>query len=275
MGVHDAVIGVVSGYAWPKVSVWVNSLNKSGFEGTKVLLSYDKGLLDADALCKRGVHVYEIERENPKVHVDRFEDLAAFLEHRSDPYRYVVFTDVRDVVFQSDPTVGLEERLHIHTLLVCGESMRYRDQEWATNTMREAYPPCWSSVKDRIIINCGVIAGEHVALSNLCRNTWALAQKAQARLADQQALNLLLMAPPYVNTTKVLCSADAWVAHLGTHPDAIGGPDQSLLTELPPVMDTGNGEVWDCALEKKYAIVHQYERMCSIRERIWKKYWEA
>ena len=37
----DLIIGVVDNYDWDKIKYWVNSINKSGFDGHKAMIVYN------------------------------------------------------------------------------------------------------------------------------------------------------------------------------------------------------------------------------------------
>ena len=68
-----------------------------------------------------------------------------------DEYRYVIATDVTDVVFQSDPSVWLRSKIGDKQICASGESLPYRDEPWGNASMRNGYPRLYSRMASRPI----------------------------------------------------------------------------------------------------------------------------
>ena len=49
----DMVIGFITGYSFDKIEPWVNSLDRSGFTGTKAMICYNVDYDTVDELVKR------------------------------------------------------------------------------------------------------------------------------------------------------------------------------------------------------------------------------
>src|SRR5689334_21774178 len=113
---RDLVIGCVGNYEWDKVELWANSLRRSGYTGKKMLLVYSASAAFLQRAAQEGFFLVTFARDGagnaihprkyPVIVVDRFHDLWALDRH---PWcktlgfadsRYVIVTDVRDVVFQ-------------------------------------------------------------------------------------------------------------------------------------------------------------------------------
>ncbi len=106
----DLIIGTSTNYDWSKLKYWVNSINTSGFEGDKVLVLLNcdketvKKVIDAGFIVVAGQKDSEgnlVHQSAIPVHVERFLFMHNFLTTRD--YRYIVTTDVKDVVFQRNP----------------------------------------------------------------------------------------------------------------------------------------------------------------------------
>ncbi len=116
----DMVIGFITGYSFDKIEPWVNSLDRSGFTGTKAMICYNISYDVADELAKRGYTVFGFKRNDAEkrleykqdfsIMVDRFLHLWYLLKKSRGQYRYIITTDVKDVVFQSNPSVWLEKK---------------------------------------------------------------------------------------------------------------------------------------------------------------------
>ena len=114
----DLIIGTSTNYDWSKLKYWVNSINASGFEGDKVLVLLNcdketvKKVIDAGFIVVAGQKDSEgnlVHQSAIPVHVERFLFMHNFLTTRD--YRYIVTTDVKDVVFQRNPIEYIEQNL--------------------------------------------------------------------------------------------------------------------------------------------------------------------
>ena len=54
----DLVIGCITGYDFDKIKPWVNSLCRSGFEGTKAMICYNVGYETVEELVKRDFTIF-------------------------------------------------------------------------------------------------------------------------------------------------------------------------------------------------------------------------
>jgi hypothetical protein len=108
---------------------------------------------------------------NMMVHVERFYHIYQHLKNKD--YRYVITTDVKDVIFQKNPSVWLEENLpegH-DDLVFSSESMKYKDEPWGDQNLRETFgTQIYEDFKDNTIYNVGVLAGRGYAMKDLCMN---------------------------------------------------------------------------------------------------------
>jgi len=124
----DIVVGCITNYGWEQIKCWVNSLDQSGFDGLKVMICYNTDYSVAEELSKRGYTIFafskndeqqrlEYTKENFNIVVDRFLHISYFLGRLSnkEQYRYVIATDVKDVVFQRNPSKWIEENIGVWT----------------------------------------------------------------------------------------------------------------------------------------------------------------
>jgi ketopantoate hydroxymethyltransferase len=103
----DLIIGCTTNYDWSKLKYWVNSINKSGFKGEKVMVAFNIDYETIKRLSGAGFQVilpgksndttqrYEYQSSLP-VHVERFVHIYNYLQSH-DTYRFVITTDVKDV----------------------------------------------------------------------------------------------------------------------------------------------------------------------------------
>lgn len=291
----DLVIGAITGYDWQSISPWVNSLMRCGYTGKKAMLCYNVGFDVVDKLIERDFTVFTFGKDEANkryfykpsfsIVVERFFHMWYFLHKLRGHYRYLLTTDVKDVVFQKDPSVWLEDNINDtlfrtdvpynpKQIVVGSESIRYKDENWGRQNFLDSFGPVvYESVKDNTIVNAGTFSGHFNYMIDLFQaiTHFSIAGSQKIHNPDQAALNLLVSLEPWKSITHVAPSESGYAAQLGTtmDPTKIGeyGPK---LTEPKPSY-SADGTV--CTSEfLPYTIVHQYDRIPELRELILKKY---
>jgi hypothetical protein len=225
------------------------------------------------------------------VMVDRFfhlYSLLEMLEHPMDVDR-VVMTDVRDVVFQSNPTEWLDTFFLTNTqLLVGSENMTYASEPWGRNNLKHAFGEYFlENNKAKEIYCAGVIAGTRMALKDFALNLWLICRGLNPQVPggggpDQAAMNIALGMEAYKYNTKFSNPTEGWVVHAGTSLPAIQAGSGGIGEEyqrnpnmpLPFVRNVDytftNGEVF--ANGSKVTVVHQWDRVPEWRVAFEEKY---
>ncbi len=285
----DIVIGAITKYNWDQVKCWVNSLDQSGFEGTKVLLCYDISYELAEELSKRNYTIFafkkndeekrlEYPKENWNICLERFLHIWYFLSklQNKDQYRYVIATDVGDVIFQSNPSEWLEKNIGNKKINVGSECIQYKNEEWNKQNMYLSFGPLvYEHMQDKLVYNAGAIAGEFESFIDLCHNIFLACGGSPVNVpgggaADQSALNILLSMKHFSEITNFAKSSDGWAAQL----EIMANPHKieklkDFVTE--PRLKIENGEVFTHD-NKKYCIVHQYDVVPELSKHIREKY---
>jgi len=274
----DLIIGASTNYDWSKLKYWINSINQSGFDGDKVLILMN---CDADTVKKvseAGFKIIGFEQDNEgnlrydsklPIHVERFGHIYEYL--RKNDYRYVITTDVKDVIFQQNPIDYLEANIISKNLIFSSESILYKDEPWGNQNLYETYGPyIHENFKDNEIFNVGVLAGHGYAMRDLAINIFATATNRPIPICDQSTFNFLISMSPYKGTCKYSVSEDGWACQLGTtaDPSKLESFRPYLLEELPKLKN-------DTVTTSKgipYHIVHQYDRVPEWRKIIEAKY---
>lgn len=275
----DLIIGCSTGYDWSVLRYWVNSVNRSGFSGDRVLILMN---CDADTVRRvedSGFRVISFGKDAAgntvykhgklPVHVDRFLHIYEYLS-RND-YRYVITTDVRDVVFQRNPVEYLERNLGDKLMVFSSESMLYKDEPWGNKNLLDTYGPyIHDKYKHNEIYNVGVLAGTGRAIGELAISIVAAAVNRPIPICDQSTFNFMISHQPYRASCLYTKSEDGWACQLGTtaDPSKIEGFRPHLL-EPEPQFD---GERVVTAAGNEYYIVHQYDRVPAWRSVIEQKY---
>jgi hypothetical protein len=273
----DLIVGCATNYDWSKLKYWVNSINASGFEGDKVLILMNCDKDTVKKISDSGFSIIAFNQdtngnlsyESPMmVHVERFFHIYQLL--KDNLYRYVITTDVKDVVFQQNPSVWLENNFtDSDDLIFSSESMKYKDEPWGNQNLMETFgPQIYEDFKNNTIFNVGVLAGRGYAMRDLMMNIFASCLHRPIKICDQSTFNFLISRHPYLKSSIYSTSEDGWACQLGTTADP-SKIDQfrPFLLEPSPKME-GNKVL--TSEGKEYIIVHQYDRVPE-----WKKVIEA
>ena len=278
----DLIIGCFTGYDWSTVQYWANSVDFCGFRGDRAVMVHDTDSYTLDRLEALRFHIYPFDPvaiaggyaypfppEDNFAH--RFQAYFEYLSELSniDEYRFVIATDVRDLVFQSDPSVWLAANLGDKTICASCESLRYRDEPWGNESMQNSFPRLYQRMAPRPIWNCGVQAGD----IRVMRDFWlqqCMVGAAGLEAADQAAYNILLSLRPWSEITLFTMSEDGWACQAGTtaFPAMIDRFRPHLLEPEP----TWDGTFSCTSTGKRHVILHQYDRVPEWLESVRRRY---
>lgn len=297
----DLIIGGASNYTWKDLAPWVNSIKRSGFAGDIALVASNISKETIDKLTAEGVIVACYGQQQPDgsfkspqnsvPHVERFFYMWNFLDRCDVNYTNVIVTDTRDVVFQSNPSPVLDElEVTGRSYIFSSEGLKYKDEPWGNNNLLEAFGPFFHNrYKDIEIFNVGVLAGWTEEIKSLLFMIFQLSINRPIPIVDQAVFNVLLEQEFFQNESTWMTGNDPWAAQLGTTEAAIRSGsgdigisyfadlDQSVIEEYranylykQPIIDH-DGTVMTSD-EVPYIIVHQYDRITGLKEKILEKY---
>jgi hypothetical protein len=285
----DLVIAGAGGYSFSQVKNWINSLNKSGFSGDKILMSYGLKFEVVNELTERGIKVIDVKldnynkpldlvtstgkvtRENSHrlVHNLRFFhmwELLKKLQRSGVEYDRVITTDVRDVIFQYNPSDWLDDN-QINDIIAPSESVMYRDESWNTDNFIKGFgPSIWEHLgRELLVCNVGTFAAKYDTFIDLCLMIYMIA--AGHWVADQSGFNVLVNTT-FKDKTQFVDADDAWAGQIGTLVENRAKIGEHMLNGEPSMNDgivvNSNGE--------KFCLVHQYERVPGWEDIITRKY---
>lgn len=295
----DLIIGAASNYTWDHLKYWVNSIKKSGFKGDVVIVATNIKKETLEKLAEHDVNFYlygkkdeegnYVSNSNNAPHVERFFYLWNFLNTTKEDYQFVIATDTRDVIFQTNPSVWFDECLFggYKSIIASSEGIRYKDEPWNNQNMLECFGPFFHNIyKESLVYNVGVLAGEKKDMQDLLLMIFQMSINRPIPIVDQAVYNFLLNQEPYKTSTKYTDNSDAWAAQLGVTEDAIksGSGDigkaadtiskailfQTLYEDKQPKL-TQDGIVVNHN-DIPFVIVHQYDRTHSWRDKIISRY---
>lgn len=275
----DLIVGCATNYDWSKLKYWVNSINQSGFEGDKVLILMNCDKDTVGKITDAGFSIIAFNQDqngnltyqsNLMVHVERFIHIYKLLA--KNQYRYVITTDVKDVIFQKNPSTWIENNLlDSEDLIFSSESMKYKDEPWGRQNLTECFGQgIYEDFKNNTIFNVGVLAGRGYAMKDLMMNLFVHSINRPIPIVDQAVFNQLISRHPYLNSSKYSVSEDGWACQLGTTADPSKIDEfRPFLLEPSPKLE-GDKVVTSTGIE--YTIVHQYDRVPEWRKVIEEKY---
>ena len=266
----DLIIGAYTNYSWDTIKYWANSIDRCGFRGDKAMIVYNSDHDTVQKLVDLGFKVWAFNRDPQSnryfwpqdliIVVQRFYHLWYFLDQLPEnTYRYVISTDVKDVVFQTNPSLWLEQNLGDKEVVASCESLQYQDEPWGADNMQGSYPGFYSRMSNKPIWNCGVQAGEIKTMKDLWLQIWLTCHAAQRPNPDQAAYNLLLSLEPWKSITRFSYSEDGWACQAGTtvDPEKI----QKFRTYLLEKEPLWSGQTSTTSTGYTHHILHQWDRI--------------
>lgn len=296
----DLIIGGASNYTWDQLKYWVNSIKQSGFDGDVVLVATNITKTTIDKLTDRGVilDLYGKQDEEGNVvahtngapHVERFFYIWNYLNKNGYKYDYVISTDTRDVVFQTNPSKWLDENVldSFHRLIASSEGMKYEDEPWNSNNLDQAFGPFFhNQYKGMMINNVGVLAGEPTHMQDMFFMIFQMSINRPIPIVDQAVFNILLQQSFFKESFKMTTNLDGWAIQLGTTLEAVSAgfgdigatvaqnPTKLILyqtkyADQQPTI-TEDGIVVNNS-KQPFCIVHQYDRVPRLHELVINKY---
>jgi len=278
---RDLIIGAYTNYNWDQIKYWANSIDRCGFTGDKAMIVYNSDKVTVQRLLDLGFKVWAFNTDpntgnyywsqDLVIVVQRFYHLWYYLDQLpANSYRYVISTDVKDVVFQTNPSEWLEQNIGNNSIVASCESLCYKDEPWGSDNMQGSYPMVWNRIKDQPIWNCGVQAGTVAALRDLWLSIWLTCRAGGRANSDQAAYNLLLNTVAWSNITMRAYSESGWACQAGTtvDPTKIVNFRPNLLEPEP----TWDGSFARTSTGDIHAILHQWDRIPTWKPEIEKRY---
>lgn len=245
----DLMIGAIANYSPNMIQAYVHSIEKCEFDGDKVMLVYDVPDQTINFLKQHGWSVFT-SKLTGHPHMHRLIDIYFYLR-QSEEYRYVITTDVRDVVFQTNPVKYLEENLN-KKIIASSENVLYKDEPWGTKNILEGYGPAFFEIyKDTKICNVGVLAGEYKELMNMLLLNYMVSQAGDVRhFTDQSSFNFIINNELIIDKIQIEGIETNWALQMGTLTNNKHIGEYELKHDNGLIMHD----------KKPFVIVHQYDR---------------
>lgn len=268
---NDAIVATACDYNWDVFKNYAVSIGQSGFRGHKIIFVNNITTTARQTLKRLGFELIDYEKKEKNVVIQRFALLSKLLEHRE--FRYVIQSDIKDVVVQTDPSVWMEQ--HFIDIVGASEFILYRDEHCNPLWVEKLYgKEMVKTLADKEVICAGTIAADADSMRMLSSRIY---EASTDRFGDDQAaLNVLLRGElaertciPNVSAGFIL-TAGWWL--IG---DVKGNSDRPIgmrsnLRVTPPVLK--DGVAYPAGSDKPFCIVHQYDRGSAWAPAISKRY---
>lgn len=195
--------------------------------------------------CNTGVMV---DGNKYLIHHYRFYINWLLLKYKYHNIETVIFTDVRDVVFDNNPFNWIENE----GVTVAGENILMKDEDWNKHTMINMFGQrAYNTVKSNEALCCGVMGGSRKEMMQLSKIIYFMSCGFQ--VSDQMSLNIL-----YEDSGDGYITSSHKVYQV--HTNWICSKDKLLDKTLHK--QTGEG----------YSIIHQYDRVQELNALYSNKY---
>ena len=248
----DLIISAIANYLPEKIKIYVESLNNCGFDGDKIMICYNLPNETIEYLSAKGWECYGAELQGHP-HMKRLVDMWWFLQNDEREWNHIITTDVRDIVWQTNPSDWLQQNLKTE-ILCASECVTYENEAWGYKNIHEGYGSMfWEWIKPNMIGNVGVIAGKCKSVKDLLMLNWLVSQSGDTRhFTDQSSFNLIIHNE--LIRDKISINSD-FALQIGTNTNDLKIKNDVIM----------NGET-------PYVLVHQYDRDPQIKKEIYERY---
>jgi hypothetical protein len=254
------IVGCIARYGVDDIRPYVESINKSGFDGEKLMLVYDVSDVVINYLNDNDWIIIQSELYEHVI-LQRFRDMYALLsEYETD---IVIWTDVKDVIFQNNPIKWIEKNMK-REILALSESVIFKNEPWACVNSGTSFPMEWQWLQDKISYCAGTIVGKKDALRDLFIEIyrWSKTTSNPEQLSDQAAYNVLINLNHFKDIVQFVNQEEGFATQLGV---VFMRDERQLITEPKPTYK--NSKFYNQSGEE-FCIVHQYDRNAKIKEEI-------
>jgi hypothetical protein len=269
----NLILTIMHGYDYPFVEPFFKSLNATGFKGDVVVFTSETvSKITKKALIKNGVVLIDYNSAYPfkSEYAEAFKNILPqasisnyrfifylqFLLANTEKYQNVMLTDIRDVIFQKNPFIGLTGK-NINFFLE-DPVQTFRNSElnyqWSTAANGKEIT---DNMIDNVVSCAGVTIGETDLILQYLRHIKSkLEFRDELPWAFDQGIHngyVYYMKPTGM---RVFSNDDPFVATLGAY---------------QPYKVNSHGEVVNSKGET-YAVVHQYDRSGKLFASVKLKY---
>jgi len=254
------IVGCITQYQLNDIRPYVESIKKSGFEGDKIMLVYDVSDDVINYLKENGWILFQSELQEHII-LQRFRDMYVILnQYETDT---IIWTDVKDVIFQKDPTEWLSKNMNAD-ILAFSECVKLKDDQWACVNSGTSFPIEWEWLQHKTSYCAGTIVGKKNSIKDLFIEIyrWSKTTANPEQLSDQAAYNVLINLEHFKNSVQFVKQEEGFVTQMGTV-----WVKQNELPILEPTPIYKDSKLYNQNGDE-FVIVHQYDRDPIVKQEI-------
>ena len=180
------------------------------------MLIYDVSTEVIEYLTKKGWILFQSQLEEHII-LQRFRDMYVILnQYKTD---WIIWTDVKDVIFQKDPIGWIEDNSSFTKLFAFSECVKLKDDPWAVVNTGSSFPMEWQlGLDDKISYCAGTIVGDLESIRDLFIQIyrWSKTTANPGQLSDQAAFNILINLEQFRTSTQLVNQEKGFATQLGT-----------------------------------------------------------
>lgn len=246
-----------------RIKIWSRSFSRH-CDGEIILLCANSTEAERQMCQDLGVIPVAVEvKDTWYINHERLKHTMEFL--KTSTIDVFLITDVFDVIFQGDPFEKLD--LNNYDIFISGEGVKVNQEPWNADNISKIFPHFRQECGEQEVVNSGIIAGKREALIKLYEVMYQLCESgSNAHNIKDQAALIVMVVHSEIERLKVFNLDDGWAMHC-----AVAGPTQffegwgfknNIKYGIPQLKD---GFVVD-KLQRKYAMVHQFNRVPAWKD---------
>jgi len=270
---RDVTLSVVHNLSWTELKPYAVSLFRSSCASDMkvIIVTPATSAKVRENFTRLGFMLVEspMPTENP-IQWDewgwlRFHEAAKFLRSSSESFRYVMWTDARDVVFQSNPFAWLEKNLSPFKMAIAGLGHAVKDcPQYNDPWVKAVAGSSYDRIREFEALACGTFGGEALLMREMFEDIYdgCISRPTTVRLphpqgvTDQGVFNVLAH-EMYAASTKIPRPKEGFAAQWW--PGKSSWPEVFKHEGLP-LFDRVQGLVITPETFVPYSIVHLYDR---------------
>jgi hypothetical protein len=265
----DLVLACIKDRNWHDIQFWATSLVRSGYPGKKVVLAENMDAETQSRLDLLGfqVHAFETPRDLRNLHFQtlRYIPAASYLRAHVQDHRFVFWTDVTDLVFQTDPSEWMEKNAPLTQPGLIGVKEGWLIKNQGINKVWVERMAKSGTIRDHVtgqeVLCSGTIQGTASAVLKMMEDMIALSRYDGMQGIDQGAYNVIWYVDGHSSMAssrgRIAEAEEGFVSTLGIF---LSPSNPEHWTIQPPTLDRSSGLVYTPDGSKLYSIVHQYNR---------------
>jgi len=260
----NLIIGAIANYNWQKIEPFFVSLYKANFQNFDcVMFVFNLSSNTLDKLNSNGIITYKFPKKykGMKINNVRYKLYEDYLSNKLDKYNIVLHVDVRDTFFQKNFFQIYENKGSFIGFAIEDKNISEKtNAEW----MKNQYGiQIYEEIKNERAICSGTIWGTADKFYELTKKIWKeieLKSPYDIKIHDQTATNFLIYYKKLFKDCMIKTDNYKGVIlslHFAKNTNLSYDSEDNLLDY--------NGKI-------KVALVHQYDRLPKLIEKVKKKY---